>query len=241
MDGQGDKGTGHGGLGCWLEARRSGISSGSAPWPLWAEPLSWGHLCSPACACDAQGRWQSCMAASGPLLWDLTRANSQGAAGSPRTLVLCYEFCSSPVPLQLKLFKGCSIAAAFKLVVQPELLDSYHLLVHPALHRGSLFPFSPADIASSLTTDTLFCQHFRCLLPCFLWAQSPAAKHTLKPSSVCSPERPRNKSNAAAGQGACAASHLCPVGWAGVCGHEHTEHCAAAGSWVLKGQALCRV
>lgn len=108
------------------------------------------------------------MAASGPLLWDLTRANSQGAAGSPRTLVLCYEFCSSPVPLQLKLFKGCSIAAAFKLVVQPELLDSYHLLVHPALHRGSLFPFSPADIASSLTTDTLFCQHFRCLLPCFV-------------------------------------------------------------------------
>lgn len=108
------------------------------------------------------------MAASGPLLWDLTRANSQGAAGSPRTLVLCYEFCSSPVPLQLKLFKGCSIAAAFKLVVQPELLDSYHLLVHPALHRGSLFPFSPADIASSLTTDTLFCQHFRCLLHCFV-------------------------------------------------------------------------
>lgn len=240
MDGQGDKGTGHGGLGCWLEARRSGISSGSAPWPLWAEPLSWGHLCSPACACDAQGRWQSCMAASGPLLWDLTRANSQGAAGSPRTLVLCYEFCSSPVPLQLKLFKGCSIAAAFKLVAQPELLDSYHLCTQ-LFTEETYFPFPQLTLPLSLTTDTLFCQHFRCLLPCFLWAQSPAAKHTLKPSSVCSPERPRNKSNAAAGQGACAASHLCPVGWAGVCGHEHTEHCAAAGSWVLKGRALCRV
>lgn len=167
MDGQGDKGTGHGGLGCWLEARRSGISSGSAPWPLWAEPLSWGHLCSPACACDAQGRWQSCMAASGPLLWDLTRANSQGAAGSPRTLVLCYEFCSSPVPLQLKLFKGCSIAAAFKLVAQPELLDSYHLCTQ-LFTEETYFPFPQLTLPLSLTTDTLFCQHFRCLLPCFV-------------------------------------------------------------------------
>lgn len=107
------------------------------------------------------------MAASGPLLWDLTRANSQGAAGSPRTLVLCYEFCSSPVPLQLKLFKGCSIAAAFKLIAQPELLDSYHLCTQ-LFTEEACFPFPQLTLPLSLTTDTLFCQHFRCLLPCFV-------------------------------------------------------------------------
>lgn len=110
-------------------------------------------------------------------------------------ICLCFATSSAlALCLQLKLFKGCFIVAAFSLEAQPELLNSYHLLGHPALHRGSPLPFSPADTASFP-----YCKH--AALPAFqmppsllcLWAQSPAAKHTLKPLSVCSPERSRNK------------------------------------------------
>lgn len=140
------------------------------------------------------------MAASGPVLWDLTCANSRGAAGCPHVLVLCCEFCSGPVPLQLKLFKGCFIVAAFNLKAQSELLDSYHLGTQ-LFTEEARFPFPQLTLPLSLTANMLLCQHFRCLLPCIVCGRRAQLLNTHLSLSLCAALKDKGTKACTARQG----------------------------------------